>query len=272
MTKYILLLLFTLTCFSQQKQGIVNYGYINSIFQGEKQGDEYNAQLTFDGKRSYFVSEKDSLETITDNTIAKPVFTESNGENGTVGTINLNNSELYTNFVGNQVYFDSEKDSLWSYLIGGMGNMYVKEKRPTIKWKFEKETKKIGNYTCNKVTSTFRGRDYTVWYTKAIPIPYGPWKFNGLPGLVLEGYDSEYKIYFYFKNMEYPLKKEIKIDFIKEDIEEKFSRWFSYKDYLAHANYLIEREYENMLMIAKDHPKFIPTKQKINQQYIEIAE
>ena len=74
----------------------------------------------------------------------------------------------------------------------------LKEKRPQIGWKFEKETKKIGSYTCNKASAIFRSRDYTVWYTTAIPIPYGPWKLNGLPGLALEAYDSEYKIYFYF--------------------------------------------------------------------------
>ncbi|MVO08889.1 GLPGLI family protein [Flavobacterium sp. TP390] len=267
----VLFLFFSLTISAQQKQGIVNYGYIKSIFHGQKQGEEYNAQLTFDSMHSYFVSEKDSLETITDKTITQPVFTESNEGNETLGTIKLNSSELFTNYVGNQVYFDREKDTLWSYVMG-MGNIYIKEKKPAFNWKFEKETKKIGKYTCHKATAPFRGRDYTVWYTTEIPIPYGPWKLNGLPGLVLEGYDSEYKIYFYFKNIQYPLKNEIKIDFIKENIEEKFTRWFSYKEYLAHVNYLIESEYESMLLIAKDHPKFIPTKQKIDRQYIEITE
>ncbi|NJM80474.1 MAG: GLPGLI family protein [Flavobacterium sp.] len=191
----LLFLFFSIIISAQEKQGIVNYGYIKSLQLGQKQGKEFNAQLTFDTNHSYFVSEKDSLETDLSK-LVNPVYTEANEEKGTLAIIDL--SGTGTNSVGNQVYFDREKDTLWSYVMG-MGNIYVKEKRPTINWKFEKETKKIGKYTCNKAIATFRGRDYTIWYTTALPIPYGPWKFNGLPGLVLEAYDSDYKIYFYFK-------------------------------------------------------------------------
>lgn len=265
-----ILLLITSFLYSQEKQGIVNYGFIKSLLYGQKQGEEYKAQLLFDSKHSYFVTQKDSLEDSKDN-LAVPLITEANEENGTNESINIRGSRLITNYVGNQVYFDREKDTLWSYVMG-MGNIYIKEKRPTINWKFDKETKKIGAFTCKKATATFRGRDYIVWYTTAIPIPYGPWKLNGLPGLVLEGYDSEYKIYFYFKNIEYPLKKEVKIDFVKQDVEERFTQWFGYKTYLKHAHDLIESRHEKNLLIAKDFPQFIPIKPKIEEQRIEIAE
>lgn len=267
----LLVVLIPFITFSQQKQGIVNYGYIKSLLSGQKQGEEYRAQLLFDSKRSYFVSEKDSLENNVDKT-AEVTITEPSEENGNVGVINLSgsNSRLITNYVGNQVYFDREKDTLWSYVMG-MGNIYVKEKRPNINWKFEKETKKIGKYTCQKVTAPFRGREYTVWYTTEIPIPYGPWKFNGLPGLVLEAYDSEYKIYFYFKNIEYPLKKPIKIDFIKQDVEEKFTAWFPYKSYLNHAKHIIKTKKERFLIALKDYPG-ASVRVELEEQYIEIAE
>jgi GLPGLI family protein len=266
----LLFLLLTPLLNAQEKQGIVNYGYIKSLIYGQKQGEEYKAQLLFDSKHSYFVTQKDSLEDSEDNLVA-PLISEANEESRTNESINIRGSRLITNYVGNQVYFDREKDTLWSYIMG-MGNIYIKEKKPTINWTFEKDTKKIGVFTCKKATATFRGRDYTVWYTTAIPIPYGPWKLNGLPGLVLEGYDSEYKIYFYFKNIEYPLKKKIKIDFIKQDVEERLTQWFGYKTYLKHAHDLIEQRYERSLMIAKDLPKYIPTKQKIEELRIEIAE
>lgn len=266
-----LLLVINIQLYSQEKQGIVNYGYIKSLLTGQKQGEEYKAQLTFDNNHSFFVTQKDSLENNVDKTEEVTII-EPNEANGNVGVINLSgsNSRLITNFVGNQVYFDREKDTLWSYVMG-MGNMYIKEKKPTINWKFEKETKKVGKYTCHKATAPFRGRDYTVWYTTEIPIPYGPWKFNGLPGLVLEAYDSEYKIYFYFKNMEYPVKEPIKISFIQEDIEEKRTKWFRYDTYLKHANNLIEQKYERSLLIAKELPKYIPTKQKMENLYLETT-
>ena len=38
---------------------------------------------------------------------------------------------------------------------------------------------------CKSAKISFRGRDYKAFYTEKIPIPEGPWKFYGLPGLIL---------------------------------------------------------------------------------------
>ncbi|WP_438638229.1 GLPGLI family protein [Muribaculum gordoncarteri] len=37
----------------------------------------------------------------------------------------------------------------------------------------------------------FGGRNWKVYYTNDIPVPYGPWKLNGVKGLVLKAEDSE---------------------------------------------------------------------------------
>lgn len=61
----------------------------------------------------------------------------------------------------------------------------IYETIPKMNWKIEKGEKKIKNYICKKATTNFRGRIYTAWYTDKIPVSMGPWKFNGLPGLIL---------------------------------------------------------------------------------------
>ena len=71
--------------------------------------------------------------------------------------------------------------------------------------------KEIGDFKCFKASCNFRGRDYTAWFTLEIPLPYGPWKLQGLPGLILEAYDTDKEIYFYFKSIEYPSDKVLKI-------------------------------------------------------------
>ena len=68
---------------------------------------------------------------------------------------------------------------------------YVKEKAYFINWELQDETKKVNNFTCQKAIGKFRGRNYTAWFTADIPLSYGPWKLNGLPGLILEVYDDE---------------------------------------------------------------------------------
>ena len=62
----------------------------------------------------------------------------------------------------------------------------IQDELPLQKWKISKEMKQIQSFLCRKAVTTFRGRRYVAWYTEDIPLPGGPWKFDGLPGLILE--------------------------------------------------------------------------------------
>lgn len=42
----------------------------------------------------------------------------------------------------------------------------------------------------------YAGRNWTAWYTEDIPIQFGSYKFNGLPGLILEIYDDKEHYHF----------------------------------------------------------------------------
>ena len=71
-------------------------------------------------------------------------------------------------------------------------SIIVKEDDFSWNWKLNNDTKKIGNFNCQKATIKFRGRNYTAWFTNEIPVRYGPWKFQGLSGLILEVYDDDF--------------------------------------------------------------------------------
>ncbi len=63
---------------------------------------------------------------------------------------------------------------------------------PSLEWKFnDEETDSIMGYDCRKATVEFAGRSYTAWFTPEIPLPFGPYKFGGLPGLILKLEDAE---------------------------------------------------------------------------------
>ena len=63
-------------------------------------------------------------------------------------------------------------------------------------WQLQDGDSIVCGYPCHKAITTFRGRTWTVWYTLDLPYSDGPWKFCGLPGLVLYAYDSEDKFRF----------------------------------------------------------------------------
>ena len=53
-------------------------------------------------------------------------------------------------------------------------------------WKLTGAFSKILTYDVQKATTEYGGRKWTAWFTKEIPIQDGPYKFKGLPGLILK--------------------------------------------------------------------------------------
>jgi GLPGLI family protein len=57
-------------------------------------------------------------------------------------------------------------------------------------WHLEEETQTIIGFHCQKAVCEWRGRSYTAWFTEEIPMSDGPYKFCGLPGLIVQVYDK----------------------------------------------------------------------------------
>jgi len=78
----------------------------------------------------------------------------------------------------------------------------VDEPLPVINWQTSTDTATFGGLHCQKATAHFKGRDYTAWFCPDIPSHGGPWKLSGLPGLILEAYDSKKQVVFSFDGIE----------------------------------------------------------------------
>ena len=61
---------------------------------------------------------------------------------------------------------------------------------PDFDWEFLPGDKTVLGYKCRKARCSFRGREWTAWYSTDIKIPYGPFILRGLPGLILMASDS----------------------------------------------------------------------------------
>ena len=74
-----------------------------------------------------------------------------------------------------------------------------------VNWTISGETQKADNYTLQKATTQFGGRNWTAWFCKDIPFNEGPFKLRGLPGLIFELSDTKKNfVYHLIKSQELP--------------------------------------------------------------------
>jgi GLPGLI family protein len=58
-------------------------------------------------------------------------------------------------------------------------------------WTISEDMMTVLDYPCQKATCSFRGRDWEAWFAPDIPVSEGPWKFHGLPGLIMKVQDTQ---------------------------------------------------------------------------------
>lgn len=251
------ILIFTKLNIWCQEKGIVYYGHIESPGMRSPSGPDLNAYLLFNNDKSYYVTAKDSLE----NREKDKTVIPKEGEQNAI----FNGSTTFR--FGKQVYYNRAKDSLW-WNQRFKGNIYIAEKRPVINWKLENETKKIGNFTAHKATGFFRGRNYTAWYILEIPVPYGPWKLQGLPGLILEAHDDRKEMFLYFKSLEYPANTKEAITQLKRPKSDS-EGWQTIKYFETMLRKSLERAYNNNVIMSEKYGGQKPEKPSFSDIYIE---
>ncbi len=130
---------------------------------------------------------------------------------------------------GNMVFHNKTNDSI--FVREKMTNEYVitQEKAPQINWIITDDTKMIKSYKCIKANTHFRGRDYTAWFTTDIPIIDAPWKFYGLPGLVMDIYDAKNQVKIYVESIEYPTTERVS-SFYNVGTKISLDEYFSFKN------------------------------------------
>ncbi|MEZ7889672.1 MAG: GLPGLI family protein [Cloacibacterium sp.] len=72
-----------------------------------------------------------------------------------------------------------------------LNSVFGYNEEPKFNWKISNDKQKIGEYEAQKATTEFGGRKWTAWFTESIPFPDGPYKFSGLPGLIVKIEDAD---------------------------------------------------------------------------------
>lgn len=249
-------------CIAQD--GIVYYEYTDAIGVGGAEGEIYNAYTIYTKDKSYYVVAKDSLENAISMAKAKSHYQNKDG------SLNKISNGLVLTPQGEQVVCDYSKKTLISNIFDGK-HIYVNKSLPKFSWKITKQKKKIGTFNCVLGTTTFRGRKYYAWYTPEIAVYSGPWKLNGLPGMILEAYDEGKNVNWNFKSYKFPIstKQDYTIRKGKKDKKINFLTLEEFKKYCINK---IESDYERLIIVAKEHPGMIPIKEPMTSYYIKSFE
>lgn len=153
------------------------------------------------------------------------------------------------------VYKNFDNDLLLVQYNLGWDTYVYEEPNATLQWEIKSETKEAGRYTMQKAIATYGGRDWVAWFAIEIPIPDGPYVFSGLPGLILELYDTEKHYQFNVASIT-PLTEEYPIAFDKNKKQflskDKFVKY--YKEYKKNPIGSMTRG-RNMVMIDENGKK-----------------
>lgn len=165
----------TLCCsfIAKGQQGIVSYQLtVNDKILGQKRTQ--NLILYIDGTKSV-------------ERIVKPLKPAEAWSQST----ELNEVKLITTKRPYFIYKDFEKKKLILSDYIAARKYVINDTVNNFKWKISTESSKVKGFVCRKASLNFRGRTYHAWFTQQIPIQNGPWKFCGLPGLIVKISDTD---------------------------------------------------------------------------------
>ncbi|WP_288244098.1 GLPGLI family protein [uncultured Chryseobacterium sp.] len=180
MKKNALLFIFLSVCINAQiNRFFYEYKYIPDINNKKEVKDEMML-LDVDSKGSMYYSHK---KFVSDSIMIASIKKQIGGgrvsiENKrNIGDINYKVTKSYPDF---NTYFFTQISS----------DQYKIKEDQKPEWKILTEKQKIGEYNAQKATTSFGGRDWIAWFSTEIPIQDGPYKFYGLPGLIVKLEDT----------------------------------------------------------------------------------
>lgn len=97
---------------------------------------------------------------------------------------NINKKLKPPKFTYKVTKYPKSKEILYTERI--LKNNFEYNEIPKLNWKILSETTKIEKYKVQKATVNYGGRNWVAWFASEIPFSDGPYKFGGLPGLILK--------------------------------------------------------------------------------------
>jgi len=182
-------------------------------------------------------------------TLANPIVVRGNSGHTSRSALTKFHYEILKDIRTDKLYYTLQIPKM-------QDQFYYIQNKNLFNWNILEETKQIKGYKVQKATTSFAGRNYIAWFSPEIPIAEGPYKFNGLPGLILEISDTANDYVFEFiglekKSPKLPYKINLK-QYVKTEKEELLDLWHRYRsDPFTYANN------PNVKISPENHKKYL---------------
>lgn len=114
---------------------------------------------------------------------------------------NLDGSKDHEIFFNNDFTTVRERSKITKYFSIEAELFSTVETLPKFEWIISDQLKKIDTTQCQLASLNCKGRKWSAWFSSDYPISTGPYIFEGLPGLIIEMYDSKNKYHFLLKEI-----------------------------------------------------------------------
>lgn len=172
----------------------IQYSLEYSIF-----GDNLDTKQT---EVLYLFSSPQSSVFINHNTAKADEIKENLQRMMQSGSIDMNKAGHKTSDFPLEIYKNLHEGKTMAKNKLAEKNYIYHELQVPLEWNITSESKDYSSYQVQKATTSFAGRDYEAWFTMEIPLPDGPYVFSGLPGLIVELYDTQNHYHFTLLSVE----------------------------------------------------------------------
>ena len=194
MKKLIFTLIIILTAYLCKSQEIAKaaflYTYKHQIDTARKDYYTIEKMVLLQGEKTSIYKSYDAY--ISDSTM-QAVINQSQNE------INISGLKISTKpLIRDMVLKNSEANKLL-HIRFLLEYYYWDEPLHKSDWQIQSDTATLKGLKCQKAICNYKGRSYTAWFSNEIVSNNGPWKFGGLPGLILKLSDTKNEIIFEFE-------------------------------------------------------------------------